>query len=167
MIAGVNAMLRDARTRSAMVCTLLAVTLVFAAAAMLRPASMLAQSGAASNAQASVRPDATQNAAAPQEPSGHDEARPSQEPARPRDHRVTGKVLDRDGKAVERAEIAFGGPKTGKVFSDARGEFAFTGPTGDYTATVKAGSRRQEFAVQIDNNQLKPSTLVIEPEGLL
>jgi hypothetical protein len=88
-----------------------------------------------------------------------------QEPKR-RDQHVTGKVLDRDGKAVDRAEVRFEGPKKDKVFTDSRGEFSFSGPAGEYAVTVKAGNRRGDFAVQIEDNELKPSsTLIIDPEG--
>jgi hypothetical protein len=81
---------------------------------------------------------------------------------------VTGKVLDRDGKAVERAEVKFDGPKKDKVFTDSRGEFSFSGPAGEYAVTVKAGNRHGDFAVQIEDNQLRPtSTLIIDPEGLI
>jgi hypothetical protein len=100
---------------------------------------------------------------------------PAQEPAEPQnpkppeskpaDERVTGKVLDRDGKAVERAEVRFTGRKKGTVFTDSRGEFAFRGPAGAYAITVKAGARQQNFDATIEEHQLKPSTLVIEPEG--
>jgi uncharacterized membrane protein len=92
------------------------------------------------------------------------------EPREPKhlDQRVTGKVLDRDGKAVERAEVKFDGPKKDKVFTDSRGEFSFSGPAGDYAVTVRAGTRHADFAVKIEDNQLRPSsTLIIDPEGLI
>lgn len=80
--------------------------------------------------------------------------------------RVTGKLVDCDGKAVDKAEIRFEGPKKDKVWSDAHGAFTFTGPPGDYTVSVKAGERHQDFKVKIEENQLKPATLVIEPAPL-
>ncbi len=88
----------------------------------------------------------------------------AQEP-KPQAQHVTGKVVDKDGNAVERAEVSFDGPKKQKVFTDARGQFAFTGPAGDYVVVVKAGDRRGEFKVKIENDELKPSTLIIDPEG--
>ncbi len=85
-------------------------------------------------------------------------------PAKRPDQRVKGKVVDRDGKPVDRAEVTLEGPKKGHVWTNSRGEFSFTGPTGDYTITVKAGERQQNFGVKIEDNQLKPSTLILEPE---
>jgi len=97
--------------------------------------------------------------------------RPPQETpqkAKQKDQRVSGSVLDRDGKAVAMAEVGFDGPKKEKVRTDGRGEFSFTGPAGDYVITVKAGERQQKFKVKIEDNQLKPSSiLVIEPELLM
>jgi hypothetical protein len=142
---------------------LLIATFVLAAATMTYRAPMLAQSGTPTPQTAGAQPsDQTGTAGTAQE-----EPRPPREPAKSRDQRVSGKVLDRDGKAIDRAEVSFAGPKKNKVFTDARGEFTFTGPPGDYAVTVKAGSRRQDFRVQIDDNQLKPSTLIIDPEGML
>jgi hypothetical protein len=159
MIAGVNLMLYGAGPPAAMTCALLTATFV-AAATMPQPVSMLAQPGAPAAQKAVAQaPD--------QAPPAQDEPRPPQEPAKRRDQRVTGKVVDRDGKSIEHAEVSFGGPKKNKVFTDGRGEFSFTGPAGEYTVTVKAGSRRQGFTVKIDDNKLDPSTLIIEPEGLL
>jgi hypothetical protein len=88
-----------------------------------------------------------------------------QEPKRP-DQRVTGKVLDADGKAVERAEVRFEGPnnKVAAVWTNSEGAFSFTGPAGNYVVTVKAGERRKVFNVKIEDNRLIPSTLVIDPE---
>jgi hypothetical protein len=82
------------------------------------------------------------------------------------DQRVTGKVLDRDGKAVVKAEVRVAGKKKkDTVWTDERGEFSFSGPAGDYNITVKAGEREESFNRKIEDNQLKPdSTLVIEPE---
>ena len=91
---------------------------------------------------------------------------PPAPPSKQSEHRVTGKVVDRDGKPVERAEVTFEGPKKGNVWTDALGQFLFAGPAGDYTITVKAGERQQDFQVTIEDNQLKPSTLVIEPDLL-
>jgi hypothetical protein len=84
------------------------------------------------------------------------------------DQRVTGKVLDRDGKAVVKAEVRVDGEKKkSKVWTDARGEFSFSGPAGDYTITVKAGGREKSFSRKIEDNQLKPdATLVIDPEAV-
>jgi len=152
----VNEMPRGAGTRAAMFCALLLATFLLASGTMRRSASILAQS--ATPAAGSV-----EQADAPHQT----EAPPPQEPAKRKDQRVTGKVLDRDGKAVNHGEVVFDGPKKGTSFTDARGEFAFTGPGGEYSVTVKAGSRKQDFTVQIENNQLKPSTLIIEPEGLM
>jgi hypothetical protein len=82
------------------------------------------------------------------------------------DQRVTGKVLDRDGKAVDKAEVRVAGTKKkDTVWTDAQGEFSFSGPAGDYVITVKAGTREKSFNTKIEDNQLKPdSTLVIDPE---
>lgn len=85
--------------------------------------------------------------------------------AKPADQRVTGTVVDRDGKAVDRAEVHFAGPKTATVLTDGRGRFSFSGPPGDYTITVRSGERSQSFDRTIKDDQLKPDgTLVIEPE---
>lgn len=94
---------------------------------------------------------------------------PTQDPPaeqKRQEHRVSGKVIDKDGNAVERAEVSFDGPKRQKVFTDERGQFSFTGPSGDYGVVVKAGERRAEFKVKIEGGELKPSTLVIDPEVL-
>ena len=88
---------------------------------------------------------------------------PAQEKHKPVDQQVTGKVLDQDGQPVNRAEVRFDGPKKEKVWTNAQGEFSFTGPPGEYAVTVKAGERRQEFKVKIEHNHLDPSTLVIQP----
>jgi hypothetical protein len=90
-----------------------------------------------------------------------------QEPAEPSkraEQRVTGRVVDRDGTAVSKAEVRFEGPKRERVWSNAAGEFSFAGPAGDYVITVKAGDRKQDFRVKIADNQLEPSTLIIEPK---
>lgn len=85
--------------------------------------------------------------------------------SKPADQHVSGKVVDKDGKAVDKAEVVFKGPKRDKVWTDSHGAFAFAGPAGDYVITVKAGDRSQTFKVKLENNELKPSaTLVIEPE---
>lgn len=85
--------------------------------------------------------------------------------AKPADQRVSGTVVDRDGKAVDRAEVHFAGPKTATVLTDGRGHFSFSGPPGDYTITVRSGERSQSFDRTIKDDQLKPDgTLVIEPE---
>jgi hypothetical protein len=88
-----------------------------------------------------------------------------EKPAEPdnQPQRVTGKVVDRDGKAVDRVQVAFAGPKKETVWTDARGAFAFTGPPGDYVVTVKAGDTNHEFRVKIADHHLTPSTLVIDP----
>jgi carboxypeptidase family protein len=93
----------------------------------------------------------------------------AQEPAeqsKRAEHKVTGRVVDRDGTAVSKAEVRFAGPKKGRVWTDAAGEFSFTGPAGDYTITVKAGERQQEFTAKIADNMLDPSTLIIEPKAM-
>jgi hypothetical protein len=85
--------------------------------------------------------------------------------AKPADQRVSGTVVDRDGNAVDRAEVQFAGPKTATVLTDGKGHFSFSGPPGDYTITVRAGERSQSFDRTIKDGQLKPDgTLVIEPE---
>jgi hypothetical protein len=82
------------------------------------------------------------------------------------EHRVSGDVVDRDGKAVEDAEVAFAGPKKQSVRTGAGGAFSFTGPPGNYVVTVHAGTRTQTFNdMKIEDGQLKPRTrLVIERE---
>lgn len=80
--------------------------------------------------------------------------------------RVVGKVIDRDEKVVDRAEVSFSGPKKGKVWTDTKGAFSFSGPPGDYVVTVTAGERHQDFNVTIEGNLLKPSTLKMNPEAL-
>jgi Carboxypeptidase regulatory-like domain len=91
-------------------------------------------------------------------------AQETPEQSKPSDQRVRGKVVDRDGKAVDKAEVKFDGPKKGKVWTNSAGEFSFTGPPGDYVITVKAGDRHQDFKVKIADNQLEPSTLILEPK---
>jgi hypothetical protein len=83
----------------------------------------------------------------------------------PADQRVSGTVVDRDGEAVEGAEVQFEGPKRATVHTNSRGHFEFSGPPGDYTLTVKLGDRSQSFERKVEGGQLKPSgTLVIERE---
>jgi hypothetical protein len=85
----------------------------------------------------------------------------------PADQRVSGTVVDRDGTAIEQAEVSFDGPKKATVLTDAAGHFTFTGPPGDYAITVRAGERSHRFDRTIEAGELKPSgTLVIEPEAL-
>lgn len=79
--------------------------------------------------------------------------------------RVTGHVMDRDDKVVDKAEVSFSGPKKGKVWTNTKGEFSFSGPPGDYVVTVTAGERHQNFNVKIEDNQLKPPLLKMNPEG--
>jgi hypothetical protein len=85
------------------------------------------------------------------------------------DQRITGEVVDRDGKPVVNAEVMFVGPKQQSVRTGRRGEFTFTGPPGDYEITVTAGERRKTFTgMKIENKELKPtSTLEIERESPL
>jgi hypothetical protein len=82
------------------------------------------------------------------------------------EQRVSGDVVDRDGKAVEDAEVAFAGPKKHSVRTGAGGAFSFTGPPGNYVVTVHAGKRTQTFDdMKIEDGQLKPRTrLVIDRE---
>ena len=78
-----------------------------------------------------------------------------QEPAKRTDQRVTGKVLDRDGKAVNHARGQLRRPEEGHKSSPTRAaSLPSPGPAGEYAVTVKAGSRRQDFTVKIDDNQL-------------
>lgn len=103
-------------------------------------------------------PDAVAAVSAAQEP--------AEPPAKRADQRVTGRVVDRDGTAVNKAEVRFDGPKRGRVWTNAAGEFSFSGPPGDYNITVKAGERQQEFRVKIADNELHPSTLIVEPKAV-
>lgn len=118
------------------------------------------------------------SAASAQQPIGRDRATMSliinppaamsaQDPpdAKPEVH-VVGKVIDRDEKVVNRAEVSFSGPKKGKVWTDTKGAFSFSGPAGGYVVTVTAGERRQTFSVTIEGDLLKPSTLKMNPEAL-
>ena len=79
--------------------------------------------------------------------------------------RVSGHVMDRDDKVVDKAEVSFSGAKKGKVWTNTKGEFSFSGPPGDYVVTVTAGERHQNFNVKIEDNQLKPPLLKMNPEG--
>ena len=102
-------------------------------------------------------------------PAPPDRAAPRQETKKekPADQRVSGTVVDRDGTAIDQAEVSFDGPKKATVLTDAAGNFSFTGPPGDYAITVRAGERSQRFDRKIEGGKLKPkSTLVIEPEAL-
>lgn len=83
-----------------------------------------------------------------------------------KNQRVTGNVVDRDGKAADRVQVEFDGPKRETVWTDSRGEFSFTGPPGDYLVTVKTGESQQQFEVRIEDNRLIPSTLELDPEPL-
>jgi len=85
--------------------------------------------------------------------------------AKPADQHVTGDVVDRDGKPVRKAEVVFDGPKQETHWTDANGEFAFTGPPGSYTITVKVAATKQQqtFKVTIEDNKLKPSRLTLDP----
>ena len=84
---------------------------------------------------------------------------------KPAEQRVTGEVVDVDGNPVESATVRFVGPKRDSVVTDSDGAFSFSGPPGDYTITVVAGTRTKDFTRKIENNQLKPSNrLAIDRE---
>ena len=125
--------------------------------ALCAAASLLWIPGSAQAPPAPVALDATPAA---QEPAPN----PPQD-AKPAPQRVTGKVLDRDGKPIDKAELRFDGPKKQRVWTDAHGDFTVTGPPGDYSVSIKAGDRHQDFKVKIEENQLKPATLVIQPDS--
>jgi hypothetical protein len=92
-------------------------------------------------------------------------AQEDQAKAKPADQHVTGDVVDRDGKPVPKAEVVFDGPKDETHWTDASGKFAFTGPPGDYTITVKVAATKQQqtFKATIADNTLKPNRLTLDP----
>jgi inhibitor of cysteine peptidase len=83
----------------------------------------------------------------------------------PAEQKVTGKVVDRDGKGIASSLVTFSGPKKDSVPTNPRGAFVFEGPAGQYRVTVEAAGRSFTFdnVVIDDNNQMRPATLVIDP----
>lgn len=97
--------------------------------------------------------------------SGAQEPQESQEKEKPPDQQVSGEVMDKDGKPVNKAEVHFEGPKKDKVWTDGHGKFSFSGPPGTYVVTVKADGLETKFKeVKIEDNHLNPEQLVIKPQ---
>ena len=79
----------------------------------------------------------------------------------PPQQKVSGMVVDGDGKGVPRARLTFSGPKNGPAVTNSEGVFVFQGPAGNYQVTVKAGDKSGTFGVKIAGNGMTPSKLTL------
>jgi hypothetical protein len=77
--------------------------------------------------------------------------------------KVSGKVVDRDGKGVASSEVTITGPKGAiKKTTDSAGAFAFEGAPGKYAITVRSGGKSKSFQEEIGTDKPGPLTLIFE-----
>jgi Carboxypeptidase regulatory-like domain len=77
--------------------------------------------------------------------------------------KVSGRIVDRDGKGVASSQMTITGPKGSiKTTTDSTGAFAFEGVPGKYAITVRSGSKSKSFQQEIGTDKPGPLTLIFE-----
>jgi phosphatidate phosphatase APP1 len=71
-------------------------------------------------------------------------------PDKTAEKRVSGTVVDRDGKGLAGVKVTVKGEKTTAVWTDANGSFHFSARPGAYEITVKVGAKSHKFDATID-----------------
>ena len=79
---------------------------------------------------------------------------------RPAEQRVTGKVVDRDGKGLEGLKVSIAARQGEPVLTDSEGRFFLTILPGAYKITVTAdGKTQKNFDVTVADGRMTPSQL--------
>lgn len=92
---------------------------------------------------------------------------PPPEPQKPKPTKVVGRVKNSEGRPEARAQVFIKGPDDfeRETWTNGEGAFEFTGLSGEYRITIKAGDKEDNFDASIREGRLIPSEFTLQPRA--